>query len=189
MVERNSRNFSNLLAIVDFSEYRLILLHLTKGQLAIFVFEMHLDCADIQLQPDLRGAGIAPQRERCSECGMTRERQFFLDRKNSHANAAFFLYSLISGKDKSGLREIHFPSDSLHLVVAEASSIGKHSQGIAFEGSRSENVKLSEGKAAIRFHAGLDSNQDRKPQTFAGDVGQRTTLYGLIISLSSCSRM
>src|SRR5580698_5204374 len=73
---------------------------------------------------------------------MTGERQFFLNRKDAHANAPLALGNRIARQDKRGLGEIHFLGERLHLGVSQSAAVEKYSQRIALERTRRKNVPL-----------------------------------------------
>src|SRR5260370_17100219 len=100
---------------------------------------MHWHFADIQLKRDFVRAVLATQCECCSQRGMAGERQFFLYRKDTHANPLLAFNRGIAGQDEGGLREIHFLGERLHLTVSQSPAVKEYSQRVAFKWSPEKN--------------------------------------------------
>src|SRR5690242_12198738 len=81
---------------------------------------------------------------------MSRERQFLLHSKDSHANAALTLDRSIPRKDERGLRQVHFARYGLHFCVTQAACVRIDRQRVAFERAGGEYVKLRERQPTTR---------------------------------------
>ena len=115
-------------------EDRVVLPHLTKRGLSRLFFEPYRNRANIQFQLDLFSAGVAAQRKRRAQRGMSGKRQFFLYGENAHSNAAFFFGGGVTRQNVSRLGKIHLFRNGLHFVIAEAAAIRKDRQRITLKG-------------------------------------------------------
>jgi len=129
-------------AVVDGSEFGILLRHFAKSWKAGSVLETHGNGTDVEFKKDFAGAGLAAQNEGRAECRVTGEGQFFLHGEDADADAARLFRGGISGEDESCFREVGFARDRLHLSGREAASVEDDGQGIAGEGAVGKNIDL-----------------------------------------------
>src|ERR1700689_941743 len=73
---------------------------------------------------------------------MSRKRQLFLHRENSHPHPPLALRRLVAWKNERRLRQVHLLRNQLHLLVAHSATVKKNRQRIPLEGPRRKTKPL-----------------------------------------------
>src|SRR5206468_2436837 len=96
---------------------------------------------------------------------MAGKRQLLLYCENTNFLSFANFGGVIARQNVSGFRKVHLPSQTLHLAIVQAASIGEHGKRITCEWCLREYIKLNEVVSAVLHKKTSQSVPERSRRT------------------------
>src|SRR6185369_11030620 len=138
---------------MDLAELGIALPHFAEW-LVIFLRETHRHFADVEIKNHFICTADPTNHPCRSQGGMAGERQFFIHREDAYPVPFLFCFFKRPRKNESGLRQVCFSCQRLHLFRGESVAIKKDCKLVSFEWVRRKNINQNVRQTRHSFPRG-----------------------------------